>query len=242
MYFDKNAALTLAEGKSVVHGTQIEVVVLYADIRGFSTWSQTATLESVADFLQIQYERAAQMLNDFHPAFMKLLGDGFLLVWETDGEMALDVNLRHALDAAHEVHLKYFYVAKDLDYKVPKGYGVGLSIGVAIKVQPETILKELNEIDVVGYPLNCGARMQELSGPYGVTLCSTTVSHILRNPEGFLYPGVPGFTRVLHKPTLTALAKAAGMNGLKADDQTDFRHLTFPATQKALWGADEIVQ
>lgn len=243
MYFGKDDVLTLAAGgKSEVHGRRIEVVVLYADLRAFSTWSQMATLENVADLLQVQYERAAQMLNDFHPTLMKLLGDGFLLAWEADEEMTWDVNLRHALDAAHEVHNKYFHLVEDLDYDVPAGYGVGISIGDAIKVQPETIIKELNEIDVVGYPMNCGARMQELSGSYGVTLCSNTAARILRDSDAFLYPHEPAFTRVLHDPTPTTLAKARGMNGLSADDQTGFRHLTFGRNQRAMWGTDGIVR
>lgn len=46
---------------------------------------------------------------------------------------------------------------------VPSGYGIGIAAGDAVLPQPETFLAEFNEIDFVGYPLNCAARLQTLA-------------------------------------------------------------------------------
>lgn len=111
--------------------------------------------------------------------------------------------------------------------RLPSGYGVGISVGSAIKVQPETIISELNEIDFVGYTLNCGARMQTLAGAYGVALCSTVVATIDKAHQAFLYPNEPAFARELVAPTAAALKKAASLRGLLPKDQSNFRYLTW---------------
>jgi len=241
--YTKNVNFTLTSGASEVSGNRSDVVVLFADIRGFSNWcSSEASLDHVGHVIKTQYERVIQISNDQHPSFHKFLGDGFLLLWEADQEMGGSLCLKLAFDAAFEIHKKFWYFAKELPYKAPAGYGIGISMGCAIRIQPETFLKEMNEIDFLGYPLNCGARMQTLSGPFGVTLCSSTAAHIAENPDAFLYPAVPGFRRALHAPSPVALEKAKLANGLLPQDRAGFRHLTWPDSQGHLWKTDGILK
>jgi class 3 adenylate cyclase len=228
--YSKNKTFTLTEGQSEITGRKIEVVVLYADIRDFSNWSLVHTPEIIARLIKSEYERVIQICNDHHPSFHKLLGDGFLLLWEKEGEFTSDVCLRHAMDAAFHTHKAFFYAAKEFarSFNPPKGIGIGISLGEAIRIQPETCLEEMNEVDFLGYPMNCGARMQSLSGPYGTTLCSSCVRLIDGDRDSFLCPTTPGFRRVLHPPTADALRKTKTMNGLKTRDRTGLMHLTWP--------------
>jgi len=228
--YSKNKTFTLTDGQSSITGSRVDVVVLYADIREFSNWSLTQTPENVAELIKIEYERVIQICNDHHPCFNKFLGDGFLLLWENDEDFTVDVCLRHALDAAFHAHKAFYYTMQDLSrsFGTPKGMGVGISLGPAVRIQPETFLQEMNEVDFLGYPMNCGARMQSVSGPYGTTLCSSCVRLIETDPESFLYPDTPGFRRLLHDPTPNALQKIERVNGLTADDRSRFMHLTWP--------------
>ena len=205
-------------------------MVLYADFRNFSNWTLEQTVNTVACVIKAEYERVIQICNDHHPCFHKFLGDGFLLLWEKDDETPVDVCLLRALDAAFEAHKKYFYAAQDfsLEFSPPLGMGIGISLGEAIRIQPETFLQEMNEVDFLGYPMNCGSRMQSFSGPYGTTLCSSSVRLIQSDANDFLKPATPGFRRKLHPPTTTALQKAEHCNGLTNEDRTGFMHLTWP--------------
>jgi class 3 adenylate cyclase len=230
----------MTSGESRISGTTVQAVVLYADLRRFSEWANTVKLGRVGEIIKVQYERVIQICNDHHPCFHKFLGDGFLLLWEVEGEMDQGACLRHAIDAAFHIHKKYWYFTSELTYEAPRGFGIGMSIGSVIRIQPETFLKEFNAVDFVGYPLNCGARMQMLSEAFGVTLCSSIVALISSNPDDFLYPDVPGFRRRLHGPSQVALRKARSMNGLTQADQTGFRHLTWPDAQQSLWKTDGI--
>jgi class 3 adenylate cyclase len=228
--YSKNKTFTLTDGQSAITGNRVDIVVLYADIREFSNWSLTQTPENVAKLIKIEYERAVQICNDHHPCFNKFLGDGFLLLWENDGDFTMDVCLRHALDAAFHAHKAFYYATQELSrsFPTPNGLGIGISLGSAVRIQPETFLQEMNEVDFLGYPMNCGARMQSVSGPYGTTLCSSCVRLITSAPESFLYPYTPGFRRLLHDPTRNALQKLERVNGLTSDDRSRFMHLTWP--------------
>ena len=232
----KGRQLAMASERSTAHGSACTVVAMYSDLRGFSTWANAEAPTTVANAIQAQYERVLQIVNDHHPNFYKFLGDGFLLVWDTDEEMTVEVCLRHAIDAAYHLHNHFHHARTDAPSALPAGYGIGISVGAATKVQPQTIIAEFNEIDFVGYPLNCGARMQTLAGPFGVTMCSTAVGIIESDPEEFLHPREPVFTRVLMPPTAEALAKAVLLRGLRPTDQTGFRYLAWPR-HNPRWGS-----
>jgi class 3 adenylate cyclase len=161
-----------------------------------------------------------------------------MLLWEPDGEMALDGCLVQALDAAFEIHKKYWYLTQEVPYATPSGYGIGIAIGEAIRVQPETFLQEMNEVDFLGYPLNCAARMQSLSGAFGTTVSARVAKIMEADSENFLHPSEPAFTRVLQSPSAEALRKAVTMKGLDRADRTEFRHLVWPRSQALLWRTD----
>jgi class 3 adenylate cyclase len=238
--YTKGISFTAVNGDSELTGVRSDVVVLFADLRGFSTWCISASLEQVSEVIKIQYERVIQICSDFHHTFHKFLGDGFLLLWEPDADLNLTVCVKHALDASIEVHKKYWYLVKELKYKTPLGYGIGLSVGSAIRIQPETFIKEMNEVDFLGYPLNCSARMQSLADPFGTTICSTLAGLLERNRDEFLYPNERVFRRELHIPSSAALSRARSMKGLQSKDKTDFRYLTWPHIQDSLWGVNGI--
>src|SRR5699024_7269597 len=109
-----------------------------------------------------------------------------VLVWEESEERSLHACLAQALDAAFHLQKKFWYLSRDSKHDLPPGYGIGISVGEAVLLQPETCLAELNEIDFVGYPLNCAARLQTLANAYGTVLCSNSVALIESNDRELL--------------------------------------------------------
>ena len=157
----KNAPLTLSDGKSSLVGKRLNVVALFCDLRGFSNWCESVGIEQVESLMRTQFEHVIQICNDHHHDFHKFLGDGFVLVWEESEETPLHLCLAHAIDTAFHLHKKFWYLGQDLTHALPLGYGIGISVGEAVLLQPETFISEMNEVDFVGYPLNCAARMQD---------------------------------------------------------------------------------
>lgn len=233
----KNVRLTLSDGKSSIAGRRVRVVALFCDLRGFSNWCENVEIGQVESLMRTQFERVIQICNDHHHDFHKFLGDGFVLVWEESEERPIHTCLAHAIDAAFHLHKKFWYLSREIGHDLPPGYGVGISVGEAVLLQPETFLLELNEVDFVGYPLNCAARLQTLADAYGTVLCSGAVALIESKDRQLLYEDDAAFTRTLHLPDQHALEKAATMKGLREGDRTGFKYLIFTSSYARLWNA-----
>jgi class 3 adenylate cyclase len=233
--------------RSKSKGMTVDVVVLYADLRGFSTWSNSARAKHVAELVATIYGRVIQLVGDYHHNFHKLLGDGFLLVWEINEFKDYDASKCHpaggalseALGAAFEIHKKYYYLRKDLPYPSPDGFGIGIAVGKAFRVAPFTWVKKFNEEDYVGYPMNAGARLQSLANSYGVVLdgqgsaiCAKCRVEILRSNDH------PSMRLNLMSPSSRAKQKAAALKGLAIQDRSQFNYVTWPHLQNTLWKTD----
>jgi class 3 adenylate cyclase len=231
----KNRSFTITEGHSAVAGRRVNVVALFCDLRGFSNWCERVDVNQVEALMRAQFEQVLQICNDHHHDFHKFLGDGFVLVWEESVEISLHTCVARALDATFDLHKKYWYFRRDEMTDVPPGYGVGIASGDAVLLQPETILAELNEIDFVGYPLNCAARLQTLAGAFGTVLSASVAGLMRSDKSALLYEDEPAFRRLLLPPNAVGLAKAASMKGLRNADQTGFQHLVFDGGYRNLW-------
>ena len=146
--------------------TKIERIigyVLFADLRGFSTWSLTTEPEQISELYQVISDRAAQMLIDYPFDYWKLLGDGIMLVWQLgDNESnTADCTIR----AAYELHNKYWYYRREAPYGVPKGFGIAICAGSLIKFSSATFLEQCVVNDYLGPIVNQAARLQALAKP-----------------------------------------------------------------------------
>lgn len=240
--YRRSSAVDLAPRHHQRFGIRSQIVALFADMRGFSTWSETQSLDRVADLVKLQFGQVMQICDDHHHPFQKFLGDGFVLLWELEGENDLARCLASALDAALDLHKGYEALAQSLPYPVPAGYGVGVSIGEVIRIQLEPHLNEASEVDFVGYPLNCAARMQTLAPGFGTAVCSSTAQVLQSKPDRYLRNLVPGFARRLLEPEPEMVTRAAVIKGLKPADRTGFRCMSFVDGQEWLWQTPELLQ
>lgn len=207
-------------------GTRSRVAALYADLRGFSNWSETQPLDRVAQLMKAQIERVMGICNEHRHSFHKFLGDGFVLLWEPRSPEALPDALSSALEAAFQVHWSFWQLTRKLDYPLPSGYGIGIAVGEAIRIQSDAEINGLCEVDFVGYPLNCAARMQTLASGYSTVVCSNTVRLLEGDPGRFL-EAKPGQGRRLVPPERDMIDRAALTKGLKPEDRRQFRYLSF---------------
>src|SRR5207253_7060037 len=168
-----------------------------------------------------------------HHNFHRLLGDGFLLVWEIDEFARYDASnchdaagaLSEGIGAAFEIHKKYFYLRKKLSFRTPSGFGIAITLGEGYRVRLRTGLSHLNEDDYVGYPLIEGARLQQLARAYEIVL-DPSVAKVCRTcPRDLLRTGFPGFELQLVKPSERALETATNLKGLRRRDRLGFRFL-----------------
>ncbi len=240
--YRRHSAFSLAPGSHQRFGVRSRVVALFADMRGFSNWSETQPLDRVAELVKLQFGQVMQICDDHDHPFQKFLGDGFVLLWELEGENDLARCLGNALDATFALHKAYGTLTRSLPHSAPAGYGVGISIGEAIRIQLEPHLSEASEVDFVGYPLNCAARMQTLAAGFGTAVCFSTAQVLQRQPNRYLQTLVPGSGRRLLEPQPEMVERAAVIKGLKPADRTGFRYLSFVDGQEWLWQTPDVLQ
>lgn len=240
--YRRQPAFNLAPGSHQRFGVRSQIVALFADMRGFSNWSETQPLDHVADLVRLQFSHVMQVCDDHQHPFHKFLGDGFVLLWELEGDADLARCLNNALDATFDLHKGYTGLTRSLSYPVPAGYGVGISIGEAIRIQLEPHLTDSSEVDFVGYPLNCAARMQTLASGFGTAVCFSTAHVLQGHPERYLRALAAGFGRKLLEPPEDMMLRASVTKGLKPADRTGFKYLSFVDGQEWLWQTPDVLQ
>jgi adenylate cyclase len=234
----KQTSLTLTEKQSLIHGEKLDVVVVYADLRGFAQWSLSMNAEEVIRIIEVVYDRVIQLAFFYRHTFHKFLGDGFVLIWEVKDHGTRAEALHWALAASFEIHKRYWYIAKRLHFPSPSGFGIGISTGEVVRIDPETFIPEMNEADFVGYPMNSGARLQKLAGPYGTVLDNAGVEIAERYPDRVLRQRNDILRLELVKPHNKAIALADKFTGLHENDVYGFRYVTWPYVKDALWHVD----
>ena len=107
-----------------------------------------------------------------------------------------------------------------------------------VRIDPETFVPELNEPDFVGYPMNSGARLQKLAGPFGTVVDHNAVKVATEHPARVLREGNHVLQLELVKPNNKAIALADKFTGLHENDIFGFRYVTWPYIKDALWKVD----
>jgi class 3 adenylate cyclase len=158
MYRELKELLHSAEGQS--H----HVVVIFLDVRGFSTFAGIAESSDTAEFLKSVY---IKILDDYFPDadFFKPTGDGLLILRKYDRESLAPIT-QNTVRLATQLVKDFPTLCENdqmINFDVPAGLGVGLSRGAATSLKADGKV-----LDFSGRPLNLAARLMDLARPSGV--------------------------------------------------------------------------
>jgi class 3 adenylate cyclase len=158
MHKELRKLLHSAEGQSR------RVVVVFLDVRGFSSFAGIAESTDTAEFLKTVY---IKILDDFFPdaAFFKPTGDGLLILLDYNRE-SLQPVVRAAVDKSIEIVEAFGeFCGGDqmVNFDVPTNVGIGLARGSATSLTAEEKV-----LDYSGRPLNLASRLMDLARPAGV--------------------------------------------------------------------------
>lgn len=142
------------------------VVVVFLDVRGFSTFAGMAESGEAALFLRRVY---LNIVDEYFPdsAFFKPTGDGLVIVRHFDRS-----NLGDEVTSAISTSLRLVEAFPHLterdpmvNFEVPTSLGVGIARGAATRLASGDLT-----LDYSGRPLNLAARLMDLARPRGVVL------------------------------------------------------------------------
>jgi adenylate cyclase len=140
------------------------VVVVFLDVRGFSSFAKIAESSEAALFLRSMYTK---ILDSYFPdaQFFKPTGDGLLIILDYDED-----NLAEIVNSAIESSLRLVGDFADLtiddpmvNFEVPDSIGIGLARGAATALVSDDYI-----LDYSGRPLNLASRLMDLARPRGV--------------------------------------------------------------------------
>lgn len=171
-------ALVAAQGRSEF------VIVVVADIRGFSSFSTINESPNIAMFIKRFY---LQLINKYFTTanFVKPTGDGLLMTFpysETDLLEVSDSVINSCLACLNDFPT---ICSNDpmINFPVPESIGFGIARGTACCLYSG---KEI--LDYSGHLLNLASRLNDLARPSGIVI-----------DGGFLEPVIPESARKLFK-------------------------------------------
>jgi class 3 adenylate cyclase len=179
-YVDSELAdviLTDPEKHLKLGGETRNVTVLFADLRGFTSFSEDHPAEKVVETLNVVFEELTEVIFRHGGTFDKYLGDAIMAFWGAPFSQEDDVE--RALHAALEMQARFGEMKKNVDLlKNLMGMGVGVHTGEAIvgNIGSERVM----DYTVIGDTVNIAKRLQEIARPGEILVTEETCKHVPR--------------------------------------------------------------
>lgn len=145
-----------------LNGTRKPVVILFSDIRGFTTWSEKIEPEKLVAQLNEYLSAMVEVVFEHHGSVDKFIGDAVMAVWGTIGNRSIEENARLATRAALAMHTRLATLNqkwKDESKHVIR-IGIGLHAGEAVFGNIGSDQKM--ELGVIGDVVNVASRVEGL--------------------------------------------------------------------------------
>lgn len=148
---------------------KVDAVILIYDIRGFTAASKKLPAGELGRFATAAHRSILELFASNPPTFVKNLGDGHLLIWETEEEAEPKLVQFIVETAAKARSIFPAFVAGHL--KEPENAGQILPTQVGIGVVVGEVSKS---DDYYGVAVNLAARLQNMSRPEGLAMDQKT--------------------------------------------------------------------
>jgi len=173
-------------GPSYLQGRELEVTVLFADIRGFTSISEERLPYDVVFILNRYFAEMGAAVEGAGGRIDKFIGDGIMALFGVDGDP--EAGARQAVAAAREMARRLIDLNTSLsgDLEAPLRIGIGLHIGPAIV--GEMGYGRVRGVTAVGDTVNTASRLEALTKEFGTQLI---VSDALAEASGVSFAGHP---------------------------------------------------
>ena len=166
-------------GPSYLHGRELEIAVLFADIRGFTTISEQRLPYDVVFILNRYFAEMGAAIEGAGGRLDKFIGDGIMALFGVDGDPAS--GSRQALAAAKAMSERLVELNQSLagDLDAPLRIGIGLHVGPCIV--GEMGYGKVRGLTAVGDTVNTASRLEGLTKDEQVQLI---ISEVLVTASG----------------------------------------------------------
>jgi len=149
----------LVDGKlPTVHGDRRRITVLFCDIRGFTTMSETMQPEVVVQVLNQYFEKVVEIVFRHQGMLDKFMGDGIMVVFGAPNEDPDQEE--HALRTALEIREALRALSSWLNERGLPSISVGIGIHSGIAVVGNIGASERMEYTAIGDTVNLASRLE----------------------------------------------------------------------------------
>lgn len=148
-------------GPSYLHGRELDIAVLFADIRGFTTISEQRLPYDVVFILNRYFAEMGAAIEGSGGRLDKFIGDGIMALFGVDGDRSS--GSRQALAAAKAMSERLVELNQSLagDLDTPLRIGIGLHVGPCIV--GEMGYGTVRGLTAVGDTVNTASRLEGLT-------------------------------------------------------------------------------
>ena len=214
-YVPKEIVAEMAEHPTEysMHGQSLDMTVLFADIRNFTSIAETRTPQDLKDLINTYFTRMTICIQERRGTVDKYIGDAIMAFW------GAPVRDAHHARRALECSLAMQKALRELDpLFTEKGWpllriGVGLNCGTMSVGDMGSQFRR--SYTVMGDAVNLASRLEDLTKEYGVGILVS--ENIVRAVEGFVYREVD-WVRVKGKQEGVAIFEPVGARGEVSKD------------------------
>jgi len=209
-YVPKEIVAEMAEhpNEYSMHGQSLDMTVLFADIRDFTSIAETRTPQDLKDLINTYFTRMTICIQDRRGTVDKYIGDAIMAFW---GAPVRDAD--HARRAL-ECGLAMQKALRELDPLFAEKRWPMLRIGVGLNCGTMSVgdmgSHFRRSYTVMGDAVNLASRLEDLTKEYGVGVLVS--ENIVRAVEGFVYREVDR-VRVKGKQEGVAIFEPIGTQG-----------------------------
>lgn len=150
-------------------GQKVEITVLFSDIRGFTTMSETSDPEQIVEMLNVHFTVMADIILKHNGTIDKYIGDAIMAFWgapvktENHAEQAVLAGLE-MLEGLKEVNR----ILKERGFRHEINIGIGINTGMATIGNIGSEKKK--NYTVVGDAVNLSSRLESITKEYKTPL------------------------------------------------------------------------
>jgi adenylate cyclase len=166
--------------ESPIGGAEVPTGVLFADVRGFTSFSETHSPEEVARLLNRFYTVAARVLAQYDAVIDKMVGDEVMALW-LPGFAGREEYIRKMVAAAEDLLRAVGFGGDEEPWLL---LGIGLDMGLAFVGNVGA--GEVKDFTALGDVVNTAARLQGQAKPGQIVMSERVYEHAANR-----YPDAP---------------------------------------------------
>lgn len=163
-YVDHQVAKRILDGLESevrIEGTRVDAVVLFADVRGFTSLAEKASPEEIVQMLNQLFERMVGIIQRNQGVIDKFIGDNMMVVWGVPTPIA-DAELK-AVTAACEMLEEIRNWNRELVAGGRSEIGVGIGLNCGPMIAGSIGSSERMEYTVIGDTVNTAQRAESIA-------------------------------------------------------------------------------